>query len=97
MPPAGAAETGLVEQRQEKVRVETTRYRITGEVTLARDGYRSRLSDLLNAQEREFIALTDVTAVPHDGGEPERFAFLALARAHIVFASSEENGSGGRP
>jgi len=76
-----------VEQRQERVRLETERYRITGEVTMARDGYRSRLSDLLNASEREFLALTNVTVVHHDGSAPELYEFMAVARRHIVFAS----------
>ncbi len=76
-----------MEQRQERVRLETSRYRIIGDVTLARDGYRSRVSDLLNATEREFLALTDVTVEPFDGGESAHYEFIALARRHIVFAS----------
>jgi hypothetical protein len=79
---------GVVEQRQERVRLETERYRVTGDVTLARDGYRSRVSDLLNASEREFLALTDVVVEPHDGGPVERHEFMAIARRHIVFASA---------
>ena len=30
-----------------------------GTLTLARDGYRSRISDLLNASERDFISITE--------------------------------------
>jgi hypothetical protein len=82
-----------VEQRQERVYLETARYRITGNVTLARDGYRSRLSDLLNASEREFLALTDVSVEPHDGGPAQRHGFMALARRHIVFASASASES----
>ena len=67
--------------------VETTRHRITGDVTLARNGFRSRVSDLLNASEREFIALTDVTIEPLDGGEADRREFLAVSRQHIVFVA----------
>ena len=67
--------------------LETPRHRMTGYVTLARNGFRSRVSDLLNASEREFIALTDVTVQPLDGGEPLHREFLAVSRAHIVYVA----------
>ena len=38
-----------VEQRDERIIVETDRHRITGLLRLPRDGYRSRLTDYLNA------------------------------------------------
>jgi hypothetical protein len=78
--------TGNVDQRQERVRIETERHRIEGVLTLARDGYRSRVSDVLNASERDFITLTDVTVAPLDGGPVELHAYMSLARHHIVFA-----------
>jgi hypothetical protein len=74
-------------QRRERVEIETTRYRITGHVTLAQNGFRSRVSDLLNASEREFLALTDVVMEPLDGGAPITREFVAVSRAHIVFVS----------
>ena len=74
-----------VDQRQERVRVETERHRIEGVLTLARDGYRSRVSDVLNASERDFITLTDVTVAPLEGGPVELFPYLTLARRHIIF------------
>ena len=49
-----------MDHRRERIRIETERYRIEGFLTLARDGYRSRVSDLLNASERDFLTLTDV-------------------------------------
>jgi hypothetical protein len=75
-----------VEHRQERVRIETERHRIEGVLTLARDGYRSRVSDVLNAAERDFITLTDVTVSPLEGGPIELHPYLSLARRHIVFA-----------
>ncbi len=75
-----------VEHRQERVRIETERHRIEGVLTLARDGYRSRVSDVLNASERDFITLTDVTVAPLEGGAVELHAYLSLGRRHIVFA-----------
>jgi hypothetical protein len=77
---------GNVDQRQERVRIETERHRIEGVLTLARDGYRSRVSDVLNASERDFITLTDVTVAPLEGGAVELHPYLSLARRHIVFA-----------
>jgi hypothetical protein len=80
-------------QRKELIELETTRHRMTGAVTLSQNGFRSRVSDLLNASERDFIALTDVTMVPLDGGDPIKREFVAVSRHHIVFvapASPEE-------
>jgi hypothetical protein len=81
-----------MDHRQERIRVETPRHRIEGLIVLARDGYRSRVSDVLNASERDFLTLTDVTLEPLDGGPIENHAFLAVARAHIVFAVSAAEG-----
>ena len=74
------------DQRTERIRIETDRHRIEGMLTLARDGYRSRVSDVLNASERDFITLTEVTVAPLDGGPIELHPYLSLARRHIVFA-----------
>ena len=73
-------------RRTERVRVETERLRIEGDLILAADGYRSRVSDVLNAPERDFITLTDVTITPLEGGPVELHPILTLARRHIVFA-----------
>jgi hypothetical protein len=75
-----------MEHRDERVVVETDRYRITGTLHLPRDGYRSRLTDYLNAAERSFLALTDVEIGPIDGGPTENLPFLALAVSHVVLA-----------
>jgi hypothetical protein len=79
---------GRMDQKRERVRIETERHRIEGSLTLALDGYRSRVSDVLNASERDFITLTDVTVSPLQGGEGETHPYLTLARRHIVFAVS---------
>ena len=76
-----------MDQRLKRIIAETGRYRVTGMLRLPPDGYRSRLSDYLNAPERSFLPLTDVELTPLDGsGELEHHAFLALSLAHIVFA-----------
>ncbi len=80
-----------MDQREERIVVETERYRFTGTVRLSAEGYRSRLTEHLNAGEHEFIALTDVDVVPlGDGGVPARHGYVALGRRHIVFATSAE-------
>jgi uncharacterized protein DUF6812 len=76
----------IMEHRKERIRIETERHRIEGVLTLARDGYRSRVSDVLNASERDFLTLTDVTVAPLEGGPIELHSYLTLARRHIVFA-----------
>ena len=83
------------EHRQERIRIETERYRIEGSLTLARDGYRSRVSDVLNAPERDFLTLTEVTVEPLAGGPVELHPFLTLARRHIVFAVAASEKSNG--
>ena len=76
-----------MDQRLKRIVAETERYRITGFLRLPPDGYRSRLSDYLNAPERLFLPLTDVQVSPLDGnGDLEQHKFLALALSHIVFA-----------
>ena len=83
-----------MDARRERIRIETQRHRIEGVITLAREGYRSRVSDVLNASERDFLTLTEVTVRPLDGGPLERHSFMSVARAHITFAvlASEEEG-----
>jgi hypothetical protein len=91
MSSAGTGEQGFeqdphgTEERRERIRLETPRHRVEGSLMLARDGYRSRVSDMLNASERDFLTLTDVTVQPLEGGPVERHAFVAVARAHIVY------------
>ena len=78
-----------MQHRYERISIETPRHRITGVATLASDGYRSRLSDLLNASERDFIALTDATVTALDGhADVAHHDFIAVHRGHVVFAVS---------
>ena len=78
-----------MQHRYERISIDTPRHRIVGVATLASDGYRSRLSDLLNAPEREFIALTDATVELLDSdSEVAQHDFIAVHRQHVVFAVS---------
>ena len=75
--------------RYERISIDTPRHRIIGNVTLAADGYRSRLSDLLNAPERDFIALSAAIVQELNGdGAIQRHDFMAVHRQHVVFAVS---------
>ena len=73
--------------RRHRVRLETPRHRIEGVIQLPDTGFRSRTTDFLNAHENDFIALTDVTMVPLDGGETITREFVAVSRHHIVFVA----------
>ncbi len=76
-----------MQHRFERISIQTPRHLIVGIVTLASDGYRSRLSDLLNAPERSFIALTDATVTELDGDHKvSQHKFIAVHRQHVVFA-----------
>jgi hypothetical protein len=77
-----------VDHRLETVVVETDRYRIEGNLTLPREGYRSRLSDYVNQRDRDFFAFSDATMTPLDGGgEPQAVPFVMVARRHVVLVT----------
>jgi hypothetical protein len=83
-----------VDQRDERIIVETDRHRITGRLRLPADGYRSRLTDYLNASERLFLALTDVEVTNLEGpARVEKRDFIALSLRHVVLAMPAEGGS----
>jgi hypothetical protein len=73
-----------VDLREEQVMLETDRYRITGALTLPREGYRSRLSDYVNQRDREFLTLSDARIEPLDGsGQARTETFLMIGRSHV--------------
>jgi hypothetical protein len=73
-----------VDQRQERVVVETDRYRVEGMMTLAREGYRSRVSDHVNRRDQEFFTLINAELTALDGsGRDWKAPVLMLARRHI--------------
>ncbi|UJA21123.1 hypothetical protein HJD18_13475 [Thermoleophilia bacterium SCSIO 60948] len=74
-----------MEQRTERIVIETGRHRIVGDLALPRDGHRSRLSDFLNSGTPDFISLTDAEIRTGDG-EPERLAYVAVAVGQILIA-----------
>jgi hypothetical protein len=81
-----------VEQRLTRIMAETDRYRITGSLLLPPEGYRSRLSDYLNAAERSFLALTDVEVTPLEGDGPVRqLPFAAVSTAHLILVTQADS------
>ncbi len=71
--------------RRERVRVETARHEIEGTLQLPHEGFRSRMTDFLNAQGDDFLPLTDTTVTYIDSTrEPERHDYLALSTRQIV-------------
>ncbi|CAN5572073.1 hypothetical protein BH10ACT11_BH10ACT11_19590 [soil metagenome] len=78
-----------MDSRIERVVLETARHRITGDLVLPTEGYRSRLSDFLNRGELEFIPLTDVALTSlarTDTPPPQHHSFLTVARAQVELA-----------
>jgi hypothetical protein len=77
-----------MDTRIERIVLETGRHRIVGDLTLPREGYRSRLSDYLNRGEVAFIPLTNVviSAIEADPETADQRDFIAVARNHVHLA-----------
>ena len=84
MPTLCGYDPPALDLREEQVVLETDRYRITGALTLPREGYRSRLSDYVNQRDREFLTLSDAKVELLDGSSQARTeAFLMIGRSHV--------------
>lgn len=70
--------------RRERVFVETESRRIIGTLQMPNEGYRSRTTDFLNANDSGFIALTEAEVAPVHGGEATTHDFVAVSARHIV-------------
>jgi hypothetical protein len=82
------------ETRRERIVIETARHKIIGEVTLPAEGYRTRLSDLLNREGLEFVPLVNASVSSVDGGELVQRRFIAVAREAIQVAYEDNNELG---
>ncbi|MDX6581239.1 MAG: hypothetical protein QOI10_423 [Solirubrobacterales bacterium] len=83
-----------MDTRVERIVLETGRHRIVGDLTMPREGYRSRLSDYLNRGEMAFIPLANALVTTIDtSGAPEEREFIAVARTHVHLAYFTDNGS----
>jgi hypothetical protein len=83
-----------VDLRLEQIVLETDRWRIEGQLTLPREGYRSRLSDYVNQRDREFFTLSDATVTALDSPDDNRkSSFLMVGRSHVrLIASATDSG-----
>jgi hypothetical protein len=78
--------------RRARVRIETDRHVVEGTLQLPAEGYRSRLTDFLNAHGDDFIAVTDAELARQDGGGPlENHPYLAVAARHVVLVVELES------
>ena len=75
-----------MDTRIQRVVVETARFRLVGDVTLPTEGFRTRLTDVLNRQDTGFIPLVNVELSPIDGGDTKSLPFVAVARNQIEIA-----------
>ncbi len=72
-----------------RVVIETAEHRIDGELTLPKEGYRSRLSDYLNQDRLDFVALTNATVEDRATGETYDRDFLVVGTRHILLGHPE--------
>lgn len=78
-----------METRTERVVLQTPNHEITGDITLPKEGFRSRLSDFLNHGEMNFISLINAEIKPRNGSTPAgptSRSFIAVARSHVQLA-----------
>jgi hypothetical protein len=80
-----------MDTRTQRVVIETSRFRIVGDVSLPTEGFRTRLSDVLNRQDTIFLTLINVEMTPVDGAKTESHAFVAVARDQILLAYEAES------
>jgi hypothetical protein len=80
-------DTALMHFRRLRVRLETDRHVIEGTLQLPNEGYRSRMTDFLNAHDTDFLPITDAELTWIGGRGPagvERREYVAVAVRHIV-------------
>ena len=76
-----------MDTRVERIVLETDRHRVTGDLTMPREGYRSRLSDYLNRGDMTFIPLANAAITTIDGADaPAERDFIAVSRSHVHLA-----------
>jgi hypothetical protein len=83
-----------MDTRVERIVLETDRHRIVGDLTMPRQGYRSRLSDYLNRGDVAFIPLANAVLTAIDAPEAvEKRDFVAVSRTHVHLAYFTGNGA----
>jgi hypothetical protein len=74
------------ERRIERVRFETDRHVVVGDVMLPTDGYQSRFSDSMNRADIPFLAVVNADVTPLEGGETVHRDFIVIGKNHIHLA-----------
>jgi hypothetical protein len=75
-----------MDTRIQRVVMETAKFRLVGDVTLPTEGFRTRLTDVLNRQDTGFIPLVNVELSPLDDSDTKSLPFVAVARNQIEIA-----------
>jgi uncharacterized protein DUF6812 len=75
-----------VKRRVERVRLETDRHVVVGDVTLPPESHQSRFSDAVNREDIAFVPVVNVEITPLGGGDVLRQDFIVLSKAHIRLA-----------
>ncbi len=82
-----------MDNRMERIVLETERHRIVGDLTLPKEGYRSRLSDYLNRTDLSFVPLVNASITPIDStdepGELREFLVVACRQIHLAYIDGE--------
>jgi hypothetical protein len=78
--------------RRQRVRIETDRHAIEGTLQLPNEGYRSRMTDFLNAHEQDFVPVTDADVEWFDGSRGSKhLRYVAVSTRHIVLLTELES------
>jgi hypothetical protein len=84
--------------RRERLRVETLRHVIEGVLQLPTEGYRSRVTDYMNAHDSDFIALTDVVVHDNESGAEHHHEYVAVNMRHaLIIVELEDLGVTDQP
>jgi hypothetical protein len=75
-----------VAHRIERVVFETDRQLVVGDVTLPPEGYQSRLSDVLNRRDSDFLSLTNVEITSLVDGRVSERPFVVLSKRQVRIA-----------
>lgn len=82
-----------MDTKVERIVLETGRHRIVGELTMPKEGFRSRISDFLNRGDLNFIPLANATIIELDTSTPVAPVsrdFIAVAADHVQIAYLDE-------
>jgi len=78
--------------RRQRVRIETERHVVEGTLRMPHEGYRSRMTDFLNAHEQSFVPVTDAEVTWLDGSRrSEPVPYVAVSTRHVVLVTELES------